>query len=73
MDWIVTEDQYDEEFKKWRGPIHSDPFYSRTLKEKRKIGETCSKYAGSAKFNYIPIEEKPVIPINSTRINAVSI
>ena len=22
-DWIVPEDQYDEEFKNWRGPIHN--------------------------------------------------
>ena len=22
-DWIVPEDQYDEEFKNWRGPLHN--------------------------------------------------
>ena len=52
--WIVPEDQYDDEFKNWRGPIHNGQFRSQTLKEKRKTEETCSKYAGSAKFNSIP-------------------
>ena len=33
--WIVPEDQYDEEFKNWRGPIHNGQFRSQTLKEKR--------------------------------------
>ena len=37
----------------------------QTLKEKRKTEETCSKYAGSAKFNGIPREGKPAIPIKS--------
>ena len=35
-DWIVPEDQYDEEFKNWRGPIHNGQFRSHTLKEKIK-------------------------------------
>ena len=30
-DWIVTEDQYDEEFNNWRGPIHHGKFRSQTL------------------------------------------
>ena len=64
-DWIVTEDQYDEEFKNWRRPIHNGQFRSQTLKEKRNTEETCSKYAGSTKFNGIPREGKPAIPINS--------
>ena len=64
-DWIVPEDQYDEEFKNWRGPIHNGQFRSQTLKEKRKTKETCSKYSGSAKFNGIPREGKPAIPIKS--------
>ena len=63
-DWIVPEDQYDEEFKNWRGPIHNGQFRSQTLKENRKTEETCSKYAGSAKFNGIPTGGKPEIPIN---------
>ena len=53
-DWIVPEDQYDEEFKNWRGPIHTGQFRSQTLKEKLKTEGKCSKYAGSAKFNGIP-------------------
>ena len=40
-------------------------FRSQTLKEKWKTEETCSKYAGSAKFNGIPREGKPAIPIKS--------
>ena len=32
-DWIVTGDQYNEEFKNWRGPIHNGKFCSHTLKE----------------------------------------
>ena len=53
-DWIVSGDQYNEEFKNWKGPIHNGQFCSQTLKEKLKTEETCSKYAGSAKFNGIP-------------------
>ena len=62
-DWIVPDDQYNEEFKNWRGPIHNGQFCSQTLKEKRKTKETCSKYTGSAKFNEIPREGNPTIPI----------
>ena len=40
-------------------------FRSQTLKEKQNTEETCSKYAGSAKFNGIPREGKPAIPIKS--------
>ena len=64
-DWIVPEDQYNEEFKNWRGPIHNGQFRSQNLKEKRKTEGTCSKYAGSAKFNGIPREGNPAIPIKS--------
>ena len=64
-EWIVPEDQYDDEFKNWRGPIHKFQFCSQTLKEKRKKEETLFKYVGSAKFNGIPIKVKPSIPINS--------
>ena len=53
-DWIVPEDQYNEEFKNWRGPTHNGQFRSQNLKDKRKTEKTCSKYAGSAKFNGIP-------------------
>ena len=44
-DWIVLGDQYNEEFKKWRGPIHNGQFRSQNLKEKRNIEETCYKYS----------------------------
>ena len=64
-DWIVSGDQYNDEFKNWKGPIHNGQFRSQTLKEIRKTEETCSKYAGSAKFNGIPREGKPAIPIKS--------
>ena len=52
-DWIVPVYQYYQEFKNWRGPIHNGQFRSQTLKKKRNTEETCSKYAGSAKFNGI--------------------
>ena len=54
--WIFPGDQYNKEFKNWRGPIHNGQFRSNTLKQKRNTEETCSKYAGSAKFNGIPRE-----------------
>ena len=62
-DWIVPEDQYNEDLKNWKGTIHNGQFRSQTLKEKRKTEDTCSKYAGSAKFNGIPREGNPAIPI----------
>ena len=31
-DWIVPEDQYNEEFKNWIGSIHNGQFCSQTLK-----------------------------------------
>ena len=64
-DWIVPEDQYDEQLKNWRGPIHNCQFRSQTLKQKRKTEYTCSKYKDSTKFNGILREGKPAIPINS--------
>ena len=64
-DWTVPEGQYNEEFKNWRGPIHNGQFRSQTLKDKIKTEETCSKYAGSSKFNGIPRQGNPEIPINS--------
>ena len=62
-DWIVPEDQYNEEFNKWRGPIHNVKLLSQTFNDKRKTEDTCYKYARSAKFNVIPRERKPAIPI----------
>ena len=64
-DWIVPDDQYNEEFKNWRGPINNGQFHSHTLKDKRKTDETCSKYASCANFNGISRQVKPAIPIKS--------
>ena len=30
-DWIVPEDQYDDELKNWRGPIHNGKFLHNTI------------------------------------------
>ena len=57
-DWIVPGDQYNEELKNRQGPIHNGQFRLKTLKEKRKIEETCTKYSGSTQFNGIPREGK---------------
>ena len=64
-DWIFSVHQYGEAFKNWRGPINNGQLRSQTLKEKRKTEDTCSKYAGSAKYNGIPREGNPAIPIKS--------
>ena len=64
-DWIFPGDQYNEEFKKWRGPIHIGKLQLQTLKDNRNTEETCSKYTGSAKFNGIPGVVNPEIPIKS--------
>ena len=64
-DWIIPGDQYNEEFNNWRGPINNGQSLQQNLKEIRKTEETCSKYAGSVKFNRIPREGKPAIPIKS--------
>ena len=39
-DWIVPGDQYNEECKNWRVPIHNGQFRSQTLKDKRNTDET---------------------------------
>ena len=64
-DWIDPEDQYNEEFKNWRGTIYNGQLHSQTLKEKIKTEDTCSEYAGSSKFIGIPSEGNPAIPIKS--------
>ena len=64
-DWIVPWDQYNEELNNWQGPIHNGKFCLQTLKEKKNIYETYTKYSGSAKFNGIPRELIPKIPIKS--------
>ena len=62
-DWIVPGDQYNEKLNNYRGPIHNGQFRSNTIQEKRKKKGTCSKYAGYAKFNGIPREVNPEIPV----------
>ena len=62
-DWIVPEDQYNEEFNNWRGPIHNGQFLSHKINKKINTEETCSKYIGSAKFNKTTREENPEITI----------
>ena len=64
-DWIFPGDRYNEEFKNWRGYAHNGQFRSQTLQYNRKTEQTCYKYAGSDKFNGIPREVKPSIPIKS--------
>ena len=64
-DWTILGDQYNEELNNWRGPINNDQFRQQNLKETRKIEETCSKYEGSVKFNGIPSEGNPSVPIKS--------
>ena len=57
-DWVVPEDHYNEEFKKWQVTIHNDQFRSQTLKDKRNTEETCTKCSRFTKFNVIPREGK---------------
>ena len=64
-DWIVPEYQYDDELKNWRGPINNGQLCAHILKENRKTEETYSKYTDYAKFNIIPKEGNPSIPIKS--------
>ena len=64
-DCIILGDQYNEESNNWRGPINNGQSRQQNLKEMRKIEETCSKYAGFVKFNGIPRERNPAIPIKS--------
>ena len=62
-DCIFLGDQYNEDFNNWRGLINNGQLRQKNLKEIRKTEETCSKYAGSVKFNWIPRERNPEIPI----------
>ena len=64
-DYIILGDQYNEEFNNWKGPIHNGQFRQKNLKEMIKTEKTCSKYAGSVKFNKILRERDPAIPIKS--------
>ena len=54
--WIVPGNLYNRWFNNWKGPIHNVRFLSQTLKEKSKVENTCTKYAGSAKFNVVPMK-----------------
>ena len=65
IDWVFLGDQYNEDFNNWKVPINNGQFRRENIKEMIKIEETCSKYAGSVKFNGIPREGKPAIPIKS--------
>ena len=62
-DWIFLGYQYNEDFNNWKGPINNGQFRQQNIKEVRNTEETCSKYAGSVKFNGIPREGNPEIPI----------
>ena len=63
-DWIVPEDNYNEEFKNWRGIIHNGQFRPDNLNEKRNTEDKCTKYEGSSNLNGILREVNPEIPIN---------
>ena len=52
-DWIFLGNQYNQDFNNWKGPINNGQFRQKNIKEMRKTEETCSKYAGSVKFNDI--------------------
>ena len=64
-DWIFLGNQYNENFNNWKGPINNGQFRQQNIKETRKTEETCSKYVGLVKFNWIPREGKPEISIQS--------
>ena len=53
-DWIFLGNQYNQDFNDWKGSINNFQFRQHNLKDMRKTQETCSKYAGSVKFNEIP-------------------
>ena len=53
--WIVPGDQYNEEFKNWREPIHYGQLCSHTLNNKIRTERMCYKFSGSVKFNGITI------------------
>ena len=63
-DWVFLGGQYNEDFNNWKGPINNGQFCEKNLKEMIKTEETCSKYAGSVKFDGIPRERNREIPIN---------
>ena len=58
-DLIVLGGHYNEDFNNWKGPINNSQFRQQNLKEMIKIEDKFSKYAGSAKFDGIPREERP--------------
>ena len=73
-DWIVPEDQYDEEFKNWRGPIHIMVNYvhrpSRIRKRQRRHARSMQALSSLMAFLEKEIQRYPSSP---TSINAVSI
>ena len=64
-DWIFLQNQYNEDFNNWKGPIKNGQFRQKNIKEMRKTEETFSQYVGPVKFNEIPLEGNPAIPIKS--------
>ena len=54
--------QLDQDLEEWLSPRGSQYVHGFFSEE-----ETCSKYAVSAKFNDIPREVKPAIPIKSCK------
>ena len=66
-DWIFLGDQYHGDFNNCKGPINNGQLRQQNIKEMKKTEETCSKYAGSVKFDGVPRKENPEIPINSYR------
>ena len=64
-DCIFLGDQYNEEFKNWRLPIHNGQFCPQTINRKRRTERIQPKYSGYVNFNGIPREGNPDIPFKS--------
>ena len=63
-DWVVSKGRLNEIYQNWSSPIHNVQFCGQNLKEKSNTKYNCNKYEGT-KFNGIPKDEKPTIPIKS--------
>ena len=61
--WVVTGDQYNNEFKKWRGSIHNGQSHEQALNKTKRTDRICSMFSGSVKCNGIPRVVNPKIPI----------
>ena len=62
-DWIFSGDQYNKKIKNWWNPLHSGQLCFRIINENKITEKTLSEFSGSVKFNGIPIEVNPEIPI----------